>query len=173
MGSQARPIIRRATAADAATVARIHVASWQVAYRGIMPDDVIARTDLAYRTAFWEERLADHAGSVFLVEDGGQAAAFCHMISTPDPDHDPTTIGHITALHVLPDVRGRGYGLALLDRVFDEFRERGFSDVTLWVLEQNAKARRFYEQRGFRLDGGRKMHSRTTAVPEVRYRIKL
>ena len=44
--------LRVATAADVAAVARIHVESWKVAYRGIMPDDVIARTDIAYRTRF-------------------------------------------------------------------------------------------------------------------------
>lgn len=44
--------IRRAQSGDAATVGRIHVESWNVAYRGIMPDDVIARIDIAYRTQF-------------------------------------------------------------------------------------------------------------------------
>ena len=44
--------IRRAMSADAEIVGRIHVESWNVAYRGIMPHDVICRTDLAYRTAF-------------------------------------------------------------------------------------------------------------------------
>jgi len=51
-------LIRPATLTDAAAVARVHVESWKVAYRGIMPDDVIARTDLAYRTGFWAERIA-------------------------------------------------------------------------------------------------------------------
>ena len=72
MGSQTRPVtIRRAVAADASTVGRIHVESWNVAYRGIMPDDVIARTDLAYRTAFWAERIADGKWPVFLSEENG------------------------------------------------------------------------------------------------------
>lgn len=166
-------MIRRAALADAAAVARIHVESWKVAYRGIMPDDVIAKTDLAYRTAFWSERIAHREWPVLLAEADGQPVAFCQMIPTPDPDDDPITVGHITALHVLPDLRGRGHGRALLALVLDEFRRRAFREVTLWVLEANVKARRFYEERGFINDGGKKMHSRTTTVPEVRYRIKL
>src|SRR6267378_5485470 len=60
VGSQARRMsIRRALAADAEAVGRIHVESWNVTYRGIMPDDVIARTDVAYRTQFWADRIAD------------------------------------------------------------------------------------------------------------------
>ena len=166
-------MIRRAGPADAEAVARIHVESWKVAYRGIMPDEVIAKTDLAYRTAFWRERIADRAWPVWLVDADGQAVAFCQMIPTPDPDDDPSTVGHITALHVLPDLRGRGHGRALLEQVCDEFRHRAFVEVTLWVLEANTKARRFYEQHGFRDDGGKKMHSRMTTVPEVRYRTRL
>ena len=165
-------MIRRADVADAGTIARIHVESWNVAYRGIMPADVIKRTDLAYRTSFWAERIADREWPVFLIEEDGEAVAFCQMISTPDADDDPTRVGHITSLHVLPHLRGRGYGRVLLDVVFAELRRRGFSEVTLWVLEGNRKARAFYEGNGFVEDGGRKTYPKTE-VPEVRYRSRL
>jgi ribosomal protein S18 acetylase RimI-like enzyme len=164
--------LRRATPADAAVVGRIHVESWNVAYRGIMPDDVIARTDLAYRTAFWQERLADPDWPIFLLEDDGADVAFCHMIATKDRDDDPTRVGHITSLHVIPARRGRGHGKTLMDHVLAEFLRRGYVEVTLWVLEENRAARAFYERYGFRPDGGRQ-HYRGTMVPEIRYRIRL
>jgi len=166
------PRVRRALGADTETVARIHVASWRVAYRGIMPDDVIARTDLKYRTALWAERIADREWPIFLIEANRAGVAFCQMIRTKDPDDDPQRVGHITSLHVLPQLRGLGYGRALLELVFKEFRQRGIAEVTLWVLEGNTRGRQFYEKHGFRLDGGRKMYPQTT-VPEVRYRIRL
>src|SRR5213593_2126239 len=107
MGSKDRRVsLRRALPADAETVGRIHVESWNVAYRGIMPDDVIARTDLAYRTTFWAERIADQAWPVFLIEENGKAVAFCQMIPTRDADDDPTRVGQITSIHVLPHLRG-------------------------------------------------------------------
>ena len=165
-------MIRRAGLADAETVARIHVESWNVAYRGIMPDDVIASTDLAYRTIFWNERIADREWPVFLLEDNDRAVAFCQMIPTKDPDDDPKRVGHITSLHVLPELRGHGYGLVLMDHVRNELRRRKFTELTLWVLERNQKARAFYERCGFREDGGKRTYSHTN-VPEVRYRVKL
>lgn len=165
-------MIRRALAADAETVGRIHVESWNVAYRGIMPDDVIAKTDLAYRTKFWSERIADLEWPVFVIEEEGACVAFCQMIASRDPDDDASQVGHITSLHVLPQLRGRGYGRVLLDHVLAEFRRRGFAEVTLWVLEENWKARRFYERCGLQLDGRSKTYS-NTKVPEVRYRIRL
>ena len=166
------PRVRRALDADAGTVGRIHVESWKVAYRGIMPDDVIARTDLTYRTAFWAERLADREWPIYLVESDYEGVAFCQMVSSKDPDDDPQKVGHITSLHVLPHLRKRSYGRALLELVFREFRRRGIAEVTLWVLEANTKARRFYEKYGFRLDGGTRSYP-GTSVPEVRYRIKV
>jgi ribosomal protein S18 acetylase RimI-like enzyme len=165
-------MIRRATATDAGRVARIHVESWNVAYRGIMPDDVIARTDLAYRTRFWSERIADPEWPVFLLEEEGECRAFCQMIATRDLDDDPKRVGHITSLHVLPQWRGRGYGGVLMEHVLREFRRRGFDVVTLWVLEENSSARRFYEKNQFHLDGGRRVYP-ATQVPEVRYRRRL
>jgi ribosomal protein S18 acetylase RimI-like enzyme len=164
--------IRRATAPDAETVGRIHVESWNVAYRGIMPDDVIAQTDLSYRTTFWAKRIADPDWPVFIIDDGGESVAFCQMIPSPDPEVDPSRVGLITSLHALPHLRGRGYGTALVNRVLAEFKQRGFEELTLWVLEKNLQARRFYEKYGFRLDGGTRTYPQTN-VPEVRYRIPL
>lgn len=162
--------IRRATAKDAETVGRIHVESWNVAYRGIMPDEFIAQTDLAYRTNFWAKRIADPEWPVFIIDEEGHSVAFCQMIPSPDPDVDPTRVGHITSLHALPHLRGRGYGTALVDHVRAELKQRGFAELTLWVLEENLQARRFYERYGFRLDGGTRTYPKTD-VPEVRYRI--
>lgn len=164
--------LRVATAADAEAVGRVHVESWKVAYRGIMPDDVIARTDLAFRTRLWTDRLATREWPVFVIDEGGEIVAFCQMVPSPDPGDDPTTVGHITSIHVLPQLRGRGHGRALLDRAFAEFRRRGFAEVTLWVLDGNVSARRFYEGLGFRQDGGRKTYPGTD-VPEVRYRLRV
>lgn len=164
--------IRRAVSTDAAAVGRIHVESWNVAYRGLMTDDVIAKTDLAYRTKFWAERIADQEWPVFVIEEDSQSVAFCQMIPSRDPDDDATQVGHITSLHVLPHLRGRGYGRMLVDHVLAEFRRRGFIAVTLWVLEENWPARRFYEMYGFRQDNGTRRYPKTT-VPEVRYRIRL
>lgn len=162
--------IRRAEPEDAATVGQIHVESWNVAYRGLMPDAFIAQTDLAYRTQFWAKRIADREWPVFMIDDEGRSVAFCQMIPSPDPDDDPQRVGHITSLHVLPNLRGRGYGRTLLDLVRAEFKRRGFAELTLWVLTENHPARAFYERYGFTLDDVTRTYPKTQ-VPEVRYRI--
>ena len=51
-----------------------------------------------------------------------------------------------------------------------ELRTR-YDEATLWVLEENPRARRFYERAGWRTDGERKADERWgVRAPEVRYR---
>jgi ribosomal protein S18 acetylase RimI-like enzyme len=53
-------------------------------------------------------------------------------------------------------------------------RSHGFEEAVLWVLEDNPRTRRFYEQAGWRLDGGSKEETWLDLdVREVRYRIDL
>jgi RimJ/RimL family protein N-acetyltransferase len=53
-------------------------------------------------------------------------------------------------------------------------RARASGDAVLWVLEDNPRARRFYEREGWALDGERKDDEYLgIRVAEVRYRIPL
>jgi len=47
----------------------------------------------------------------------------------------------------------KGYGSKLFDFVLSEINKQGFKNVFLWVLEDNANARKFYENKGFVFDG--------------------
>jgi ribosomal protein S18 acetylase RimI-like enzyme len=55
-----------------------------------------------------------------------------------------------------------------------ELLRASYGDATLYVLEDNPRARRFYEREGWALDGVTKADEFLgLAVPEVRYRIRL
>jgi hypothetical protein len=50
----------------------------------------------------------------------------------------------------------------------------GFKQVTVWVLETNSSARRFYEKMGSKLDGCTKTSLiGTQEVLELRYRVNI
>jgi RimJ/RimL family protein N-acetyltransferase len=56
----------------------------------------------------------------------------------------------------------------------ERLRRLGFEEATLWVLEDNPRARRFYEIAGWRPDEIVKEDEfLRTRVREVRYRIEL
>lgn len=52
----------------------------------------------------------------------------------------------IEQLYVLPEAQGRGIGTALLD-----VARQASARLQLWTFQRNARARRFYEARGFAL----------------------
>lgn len=61
--------------------------------------------------------------------------------------------GEIMSLYVRPADFHKGYGRALFEFVTDRLRESGFSEQYLWGLEENRRARAFYEAKGFYSNG--------------------
>jgi ribosomal protein S18 acetylase RimI-like enzyme len=59
-------------------------------------------------------------------------------------------VGEIESVGVLPELRNRGIGTALMDRLEAELRADGVHDLTLGVLAGNDAAIRLYERRGYR-----------------------
>lgn len=167
-------LIRPATPADASAIAHIHVETWRAAYRGLMPDAVLDALDVERRAAFWQDRLAQPWGSVWVAEDDS-LAGFCDLIPSRDQDAAPDEVAEIVAIYVLPAHWGQGVGRALCEQALAQARQRGCRAVTLWVLASNHNAMRFYEAMGFALDGAQK--TKTVAngveVEEVRYRLAL
>jgi ribosomal protein S18 acetylase RimI-like enzyme len=53
-------------------------------------------------------------------------------------------------------------------------RASGFETASLWVLEDNPRAQRFYEREGWQRDGGRREEELLgVQTTEIRYRIAL
>jgi GNAT superfamily N-acetyltransferase len=163
--------IRAATPDDARPIAEVHVASWREAYRDVLPADFLERLSVDEREA---QRLAiltdpeERSGTVVAETDRGIVgfAVFCR---SRDEDAGPDT-GEIPAIYVAPDLVGTGVGRALFGAALDGLREAGYSRATLWVLEANERARRFYERAGWTWDGTTSDHQFECANrPIVRY----
>ena len=168
-------LVRMATTADAPHIAHIHVETWRAAYRGQMPDAVLNGLDAGRRTTFWQERLAQTRGAVFVAEDGGRITGFCDLIPSRDKDADARVVAEIVAIYILPQHWRKGAGRALCDRALATARGQGCKTVTLWVLASNGGAKRFYEAMGFSLDGATKTDRLTdgSELHEVRFRIAI
>jgi GNAT superfamily N-acetyltransferase len=166
---------RRAGVVDAEAIARLHIASWRAAYRGLLPDAFLDSQDLADRSETWRRKLADSGTTVLLAEASAGLLGFCACGPSHDRDADTTTVWEIYNLHVAPDRRGQGIGGRLFDAAVSLGLEHGARDLTLWVLDGNTPAERFYRQKGMTPDGARQ--SRTVGpdaiFAEVRYRVRI
>lgn len=170
------PTLRRATVDDARAIARVHVAGWQKAYRGQLPDELLDNLSVDARRSRWKKLLSDPAGGThaFVTEVDGEVAGFVAFGRTRDDDQDISRVGEVFAIYVHPDCWRKGLGRALLERSLTDLKREGFDEATLWVLETNEQARSFYEKEGWEDDGARKVDERPNVTfHEMRYRIGL
>lgn len=166
--------IRPATMHDAAAIADVHVRSWQSAYRGMLPQDYLDRLDPADRLPLWRGWLADPDRSrwdVLVADTGDGVCGFSSFGPTRDEDQDPGHVADVRAIYLAPASMGKGVGRALMTASVERLARIGYEQVTLWVLDVNERARRFYEIAGFRPDGASKLDDRDELhLTEVRYR---
>jgi GNAT superfamily N-acetyltransferase len=166
--------LRAAAAADARSLAEVHVASWRWAYRGILPGELLDGLSVDEREADWCERLVagEEAGTI-VAERDGRIVGFASGAASRDDDAVPVT-GEVLAVYLAEDEAGRGTGAALLDAILEVLAARGFTRATLWVLETNERARGFYERHGWTLDGSTSTHQvQCDHRPVVRYATEL
>ena len=166
--------VRRAGPADAAAIAVVHVRSWQGAYRGMLPQEYLDGLDPADRTERWRRSLERNnwpaAGAIVAISHG-QVAGFAYLGPARDIDAGGSRVGEINAIYVLPDAWGTGLGRGLMTAALSELAAGGYEAALLWVLESNARARRFYALAGWTADGSAKQDDIAgTPVTEVRYR---
>jgi len=138
---------RTATPADAERVARLHADSWRRAYRGMYTDEFLDGDLDAERLAVWRPRLEAPPRNqyVLLAEDAGRLAGFVCGYA----DDDPAWGSLIDNLHVSIDARRKGIASELMQRAAQWFASNAKTPAFyLWVLEDNAPARRFYETLG-------------------------
>lgn len=166
-------VVRAAVPDDARAVAEVHVASWRWAYRGLLPDDLLDGLSVGDREADWASWLADPALDVVVAERSSRIVGFASGSASRDADALLGT-GEVLTLYVTLDAAGTGMGRLLLGAVVAAMRDRGFHRATLWVLEANDRARRFYERAGWTWDGARADHQvRCANRPIVRYAAEL
>ena len=163
--------VRRAEPDDARAIAELHVAAWKAAFPGLLPQDYLDDLAPEDRLGEWEQALGSSPWPVVLVaEEGGALLGFAALSPSRDDDSDPT-VGEVQTLYVGPGVWRSGVGRALLERAGEELASAGFTTATLWVLDVNERARRFYERHGWQLDGASKVHDWVAFVAtDVRYR---
>jgi GNAT superfamily N-acetyltransferase len=183
-------VIRSASTADAAQIAAVMRDSWFAAYGGIIAPALIdqatapdggARIRQSFRTRPWQRMIAAVAYGSALAD--GTAGIIGYASFGPERDvigmpwpHPLTTAGsdgqvaELYALYVHPSWWSTGTGRALMDRVLTKVRMAGYACITLWVLEANGRARRFYQRAGFAPDGARHVLDDLGGVTEVRYR---
>ncbi|WP_430418366.1 N-acetyltransferase family protein [Phenylobacterium sp.] len=139
-------ILRPATPDDAPALAAIHI----LAMRTLT---FLPQLHTIEEAAVWMFETVLPTHQVTVADVDGEA---CGYIASSE--------GWIDQLYVHPDHHGRGVGGRLLESVLAEGGTR-----QLWTFQQNARARAFYESRGFRAVEFTDGSGNEEKTPDVRY----
>ena len=128
----------------------IHAVSWQASHSGFCSAQFVAAHTPERQRNYLAEKMA-HGTSVYLLSDGAPVG----IVSV--------TGSLIEDLYVLPQAQRRGYGTRLLRFAIGQCADR----PTLWILDNNAGARRLYERNGFRFTGN--VHRLSDTLTELEF----
>lgn len=130
--------IRSAEEADRPIIARLHADSWRDAYREYLSPGYYA--DLDQRLGRHWQELEIGVRDILLLAEGEEPLGFLFA-----RDGDPA---FINTLHVLPGLRSRGTGAALMAEAARRMQEAGRTSAYLDVITGNQRAIAFYQRLG-------------------------
>jgi diamine N-acetyltransferase len=113
------------------------------------PDDVATYLAQAYGPA--GKLIADLRGGharFRLATEGERIVGYAKLCSPWLPDAEPGAL-QLSQIYVSYDQHGRGVAATLMDWAEGTARSEGATALLLTVWEENHRARRFYEKRGF------------------------
>lgn len=148
----------------------MHVNTWRVAYRDVVPDAYLDGLSYDESERLWQDVITAGVGSVFVAEDEGEIVGFASGSPRERFSRDLAEYeGELKTVYVLPFHQGAGAGRELVGAVVQHFVERGVSSMLLWVFAENRSARRFYESLGGVLVAENGFELGGTWLPEVAY----
>lgn len=168
------PLVRAAAGIeDFLAVQRVRTRSWQAAYAGLVPRQVLDAMGDEDGLRERAERMA--AGTRVRTYLALREEAALGFVSVgPERQEDaPADVGEVYALYADPAAWGTGVGRRLMEVALEDLTGHGRRQAWLWVLEGNERAIAFYRRAGFAPTGDRTASSvRSTdgdGLPEVRF----
>ncbi len=149
--------IRRCTVDDAATMASLAARLFTETYGPTHPEPELSRyLARSFSVEGTREAIADDGVTMLIVEDSRRSAiAYAYMRSSADPPVgvDGERAIEIVRFYIDGAFQGRGVGAALMDKCFDDAKNRGADVVWLQVWKEAPWAVGFYARMGFKVVG--------------------
>jgi ribosomal protein S18 acetylase RimI-like enzyme len=159
--------VRHAEIEDAEAIAAVHVATWRSTYRGLLADDFLGSLDEAGYDQRWRRIIDDGSIRVYVAADGPEIVGFAS--GGRERAGEDGFEGELYAIYVIEEAQGRGHGRRLVQAVAGGLRELGLENMIVWVLRDNAGARRFYERLGGTYVRAQPITIGSTLLQEVSY----
>ena len=166
--------IRKVLVEEAREYAICHATCWRAAYKGIIPDEYLNNmlSDMDQVVEIRKQSISEASGDEYccITLDGKMIGKLGYSKCR---DEDKIDAGEIHAIYLYPDYWDKGYGRQIMEYTLDKLKAMGFGEVVIWVLEENMRARMFYEKFGFKFDGTAKEIIIGKPLIEFRYVLEL
>jgi ribosomal protein S18 acetylase RimI-like enzyme len=123
--------------------------------------------ELEFDDAEWQRRV--EPGNWYVASFEGRTVGLVATIGVDGSPHER----HLVAMWVEPEMRGTPAATELVEAVCTKARSDGTTEITLWVVEENQRAKRFYERLGFLPTGEQQPLPSDPALAEHKMRLQL
>ena len=161
--------IRNATTEDAEDLALIYSKSFHSAFKGIISDEFL---DEKFSYERLKGRLSEEVSkgtpinSIMVIDD--IAVGMVTYTDSKNEENDSLE-AEIWRIYLLPEYWNQNIGMELMEWSLKDLEAKGYKKVSLWVIEENVRARRFYEKFGFEHDGKIRVINVGREIKDYRY----
>ena len=153
------------TQENVALLGAVHARAWCAIHGGIADEGYYRAFTPDRQAALFRRAIAAGTERPYLLWDEDTVVGMFSL----GPEGGEGEPGLLDKLYLLPEFCGRGYGRQAMDlavRLLDR------SEVILWVIKDNLRARRFYERYGYEYDDVTQPVAPGAPVEEMRYRLR-
>lgn len=155
------------TLADVEALALIHVRGWEIAYGHLLEGEQwFGQPAIERRIAHWTAWLtpSTSADDLGVLRIGRDASGTPIGLAGSGPPRDPSPVRdrELSMLYIDQAWFGSGLARALAEAVI------GKEPASVWVAEENPRARRFYEKLGFAADGATEVEEQLGNIRDLR-----
>lgn len=152
--------IIEASILDADLVGYIHSTAWKQAYNEMFSIEYLEEDTPKMRTNEFLEACNDNGIHYYMLYEDKIAVGIVKVIFKVNK------VCEISSFYILDEYRNKGYGRQVIAYISDVLCQQC---IYLWVLEDNVKARRFYENNGFVFTGKIREISRGKSYRQFQY----
>ena len=160
--------IRLAIPADAPDMAEVHMRSWEVAYKDIIPAEYI-REKNAGRHALYKRVVTGEDTNQYVIQKDGKTVGIMR-VAPPQDDDVGDNFYELHGIYLHPDYYRQGIGTKAVEFAFEKARGLGKTVMTVWVFAENTNSIKFYEKCGFVADGKTKTYDCRKIMECIRMR---
>ncbi len=161
-------IIREARLSDSSAIAGIIVECRQKAYKNIIAEDILKSEKIKDHEKCLRNDIGKGLEETYVFEKIDKVCGFITIGKYRDYNGGNIK-GEIWRLYVSPKYWHKGYGKRLLRHSEKLLMKRDLKTVLVWTLKDNKISRKFYENSGYKTDGGKKILEHVGGAECVRY----